>query len=127
MDAQETAHVVREFWRLMGTNDFAAVSTVLADGFVLEWPQSRELIRGAANFARLNQDYPGGPWEFHINRIVVDEGEAVTDVAVSDGSQVARAISFFSLAGGKITRVVEFWPSAYEPPYDRGHLTGTLD
>ncbi len=40
------AEAVREFWRLMGTNDFLAVGTVLADDFVLEWPQSNERIRG---------------------------------------------------------------------------------
>lgn len=111
----------------MGSNDFAAVSAVLADEFVLEWPQSRERIRGAANFARLNQDYPGGPWEFRINRVVVGDGEAVSDVSVSDGSHVARAISFFSLGGGKITRVVEFWPSPYEPPYDRSLVTEPME
>ena len=28
---------VREFWRLMATNDFASVKQVLAEGFVVEW------------------------------------------------------------------------------------------
>ena len=41
------AAVVREFWRLMATNDFASVASVLAPSFVLEWPQSSERIRGA--------------------------------------------------------------------------------
>ena len=57
--------VVREVWRLMGTNDFLTVRAVLAEGFVLEWPQSRERIRGGDNFARMNAEYPAhGPWTF---------------------------------------------------------------
>jgi hypothetical protein len=53
---------VREFWRLMGTNDFGAVERVLASGFVLEWPQSGERIRGGGDFARMNAEYPSeGP------------------------------------------------------------------
>jgi hypothetical protein len=46
--------VVREFWRLMASNDFASVGAVLAPGFVLEWPQTNERIRGAERFARMN-------------------------------------------------------------------------
>ena len=77
----------------MGTNDFDAVSVVLSDDFVLEWPKSRERVRGAGDFGRLNQDYPGGPWKSTLNPIVAGDGEVVTDVTVSDGSRVARAIS----------------------------------
>ena len=44
MSNPAAAEVVREFWRLMATNDFDAVAAVLAPEFVLEWPQSRERI-----------------------------------------------------------------------------------
>jgi hypothetical protein len=61
--------VAREFWRLMGTNDFRSVVTILAEQFVLEWPQTKERVRGAENFARMNEEYPAhGPWRFTINR-----------------------------------------------------------
>jgi len=115
--------IAQEFWRLMATNDFASVGAVLAPDFVLEWPQSGERIRGAANFARMNQEYPAhGAWRFAINRLVGSDGEAVTDVSVTDGVQVARAISFFTIKSGKITRLVEFWPEPYPAPAGRAHL-----
>jgi len=31
--------VVREFWRLMASNDFGSVAAVLAEDLVVEWPQ----------------------------------------------------------------------------------------
>jgi len=66
--------VVREFWRLMATNDFAAVGAVLADDYVLDWPQSRERIRGRERFAAVNADYPAnGPWIFTVHRIFGSE------------------------------------------------------
>ncbi|WP_322014261.1 nuclear transport factor 2 family protein [Paraburkholderia sp. J12] len=112
--------VVQAFWRLMGTNDFYAVEAVLARDFVLEWPQSNERIRGATNFARLNTAYPAqGPWVFTINRMVANENEVVSDVDVTDGVLNAKAISFFTIEQGKITRMVEFWPELYEAPFDR--------
>ena len=115
--------VVREYWRLMATNDFASVAAVLAHDFVLEWPQSNERIRGVNNFARMNAEYPShGPWRFEIHRIVAAQTAAVSDVGVTDGVQTARALSFFTVGEGRIKRIVEFWPEPYAAPANRAHL-----
>lgn len=126
--ATDAVDVVRRFWQLMASNEFDTVAAVLADDFVLEWPQSRERIRGAQRFARMNAEYPAhGPWRFTVNRIVGGESEAVSDVAVGDGVQSARAVSFFSVADGKITRLVEFWPQPYAAPENRAHLVERME
>ena len=112
----------------MATNDFPAVAVVLAEEFVLEWPQSKERIRGADRFARMNREYPAhGPWQFTVNRIVGDESEAVSDVAVTDGVQTARVISFFTVVQGKVSRLVEFWPQPYASPSNRAHLIEAME
>lgn len=123
-DASEARNAVREFWRLMGTNEFDSVTTVLASDFVLEWPQSRERIRGGERFARMNREYPtAGRWRFDVHRLVADGDTVVTHVTVSDGTAEATAVSFFTVVDGCITHVLEFWPDAYEPPVGRAHLT----
>ncbi|KVD83006.1 polyketide cyclase [Burkholderia sp. ABCPW 14] len=128
MDIEMAVDVVREFWRLMSTNDFHAVAAVLADDFVLEWPQSNERVRGARNFALLNSEYPAhGPWMFTVGRLIGDQHEAVSDVSVTDGVQRARAISFFTVVHRKIARIVEFWPVPYDAPYDRSHLVEPIE
>ena len=115
--------VVREFWRLMASNDFSSVAAVLSPTYVLEWPQTNERIRGAERFAQMNFEYPSnGPWSFQIHRIVGSETEAVSDVSVTDGVQNARRISFFTVVAGKITKQVEFWPEPYTAPPNREHL-----
>ena len=112
--------VATEFWRLMATNDFHSVSAVLSPDFVLEWPQSGERIRGAMNFAMMNAEYPShGPWVFQVHRVVGGASEAVSDVGVTDGVQVGRATSFFTVAGSVITRLVEFWPEPFDAPAHR--------
>ena len=116
--------VAQEFWRLMATNDFHSVGRVLATDFVLEWPQTKERIRGAERFALMNQEYPAnGRWRFSINRLVGGEADAVSDVTVSDGVRTDRAISFFNVARGKVTHIVEFWPEPTVPASNRAHLT----
>ena len=120
--------VVREFWRLMASNDFDSVGAILAEEYVLDWPQSNERIRGKVRFARMNAEYPAhGRWEFTINRIVGGETEAVSDVSVTDGVQKARVISFFTVAEGKIVRQVEFWPEPFEAPANRSHLVEAIE
>jgi hypothetical protein len=116
--------VVREFWRLMATNDFHAVAAVLAPQFVCEWPQSNERLRGPANFARMNAEYPtDGRWTFRINRLVATASEVVTQVSVSDGVQTAEPVSFFTVVDGRITQLTEYWPEPFEAPANRRHLT----
>ncbi len=127
MHQTSAADVVRTFWRLMASNDFHSVRAVLAPAFVLEWPQSRERIRGGERFAQMNAEYPAqGRWSFRLNRLVASATEVVTDVTVADSAQTARAISFFEVRDGAITRIVEFWPEPYEPPGHRAHLVERL-
>ena len=108
--------VVREFWRLMASNDFNSVKNVLSTDFVMEWPQSKERIRGADNFTHMNSDYPAkGRWTFQINRLLAQGNEVVTQVSLSDGEQSAEPVSFFTIEQGKITKLVEYWPDPFEP------------
>ena len=120
--------LVEEFWRLMKTNDFRSVGSVLSDDFVLEWPQSNERIRGRDNYTAMNEQYPAhGRWQFTINRIVGNESEAVSDVLVTDGVQKGRAITFFSIRDEKIAKMIEFWPEPFPARDDRKHLVEQIE
>lgn len=123
MKSPSPESVVRECWRLMATNDFHSVKPLLADDFVLEWPQSRERIRGGENFARMNAEYPAtGRWRFQLNFLVASADSVVTQVSVTDGTQSGEPISFFTVAGGKIVKLVEYWPEPFAPVENRRHL-----
>lgn len=107
--------IVEDYWQRMNTNDWQAVGQLLHDDFVLDWPQSGERIRGRANFAAVNANYPAaGPWSFAVQRLIADENGAASDVLVSAPSISARVVTFFELRDGRIWRMTEFWPDPFE-------------
>jgi len=113
---QDSKQIVERFWAAMQTNDFKAVGEFLHDDFILEWPQSGERIRGRTNFVAINEHYPAhGRWEFTIHRIIAEGDEVVSDVGVTDGALIGRAITFSTIRDGKILHQTEFWPDPYEP------------
>ncbi len=119
----ETRRLIERYWEIMNRNDFEAVGALLHDDFVLAYPQSGERIRGRDNNALLNADYPSpGPWTFIVDRLLVDDDHAVTDVQVRGAEVSERAISFFEVRDGLIWRITEYWPDPFEPPAARAHL-----
>lgn len=115
--AQDNKQVVEGFWTAMQTNDFKAAGEFLHNEYVLEWPQSGERIRGHTHFVAINENYPAhGRWEFTLHRIIAEENEVVSDVGVTDGVVIGRAITFSTIQDGKIIRQVEFWPDPFEAP-----------
>jgi limonene-1,2-epoxide hydrolase len=115
-NTQENKQVVEGFWAAMQGNDFKAAGEFLHDEYVLEWPQSRERIRGRSNFVAVNEHYPAhGRWEFTIQHILADGNQVVSDVSVTDGVFTGRAITFSTVRAGKILHQTEFWPDPFEP------------
>lgn len=111
----ESRQIVATFWATMQTNDFHAAAALLADSYVLEWPQSGERIRGRTNFIAVNEHYPAaGRWQFTVHRLIADGSEVASDVTATDGVTTGRAITFSTVHEGKITRQVEFWPDPFE-------------
>lgn len=115
MSTEENRQLILQFWALMNTNDFRAVSELLHEGYVLDWPQSGERVRGRAHFVVINEQYPAhGRWKFTINQLMADENGTVTDVTVTDGTITARAITFSEIQEGQIIRQTEYWPDPFD-------------
>lgn len=114
MNAKE---VVIAFWKAIESNDFYKASEWLSEDFECFWPQSSELISGRLNYAEINTNYPAdGTWRFHINSIISESNNVVSDVDITDGSVSARAITFHKVENELITRQTEYWPENYEAP-----------
>lgn len=112
----------------MAANDWDAAAAHFADGCVVDWPCSGERITSPGGYAEIQRRYPAaGRWSFDIHKVVAEEDRAVTELTVSDGEEAARAILISEVAGDRITRQVEYWPEAYDPPEWRADLVERIE
>ncbi|BDG08640.1 nuclear transport factor 2 family protein [Anaeromyxobacter paludicola] len=87
MVADSNRELVERFWRAMNSNDWQAAGRLLHDGYVLEWPQSGERVRGRENFAAINANYPAAAaWRFTVNGLMCIAA-AMTAPAALGGSR----------------------------------------
>jgi hypothetical protein len=115
MSVESNRKLVEEFWARMGKNDFRGAAGLLHDRYLLEWPQSKERVRGRENFVAINENYPAaGPWQVALRRIVAGDDGVVTEATVTDGRTTGVAITFSEILDNKIVHQVEYWPDPFE-------------
>jgi ketosteroid isomerase-like protein len=105
----EPREVVAELWRRMQARDWDGVGELVAEDFVLEWPETRERIRGRTNFVEFNRNYPEG-WSIEVLDVVADGQRVSSEVRVPH-PQIGMhyAASFFEVENGQLTRGREYW------------------
>ncbi len=104
--------IVEMFWHAFDTFDFEEAGRLLHDNFVFELPQSKERVRGRANFVAFNANYPGR-WHIAIQRMVASGDKVTTEITARSEEQTLTAISFFRIQDGKIIHIREFWPEPF--------------
>ncbi len=107
--------LVRQLWERFDAGDFQGAGDLVHEDFVMDWPQSRERIRGRSNFVAVNRNYPGR-WRCRPRRIVDCESLVISEVEVTDGTTVVYALSFFEAKDGLLARAREYWGDTYEAP-----------
>jgi hypothetical protein len=130
VSAVSNRQIVEQFWQCLSVFDFAGAGDLLHDEYICDWPQSRERVRGRANFVALNAAYPGR-WVVAIQRIVACDDQVVSEVTLTNqlapAEAPAVAVSFFELHGGKIRYERDYWPEPYAPPADRAQWVEPLE
>jgi ketosteroid isomerase-like protein len=118
----ETRSIAERYFADLEARDWAAFTALLDPGVVYEMPQTRERITGRDEYVRFNREYPGD-WHLDVRQLVCEERHAAAwvDARVGDERQDA-CVWLFMNEDGRIVRVVDFWPEAYEPPPGREHL-----
>jgi ketosteroid isomerase-like protein len=114
--------LVTAFWRAMDKADFTGAAALMHPHATVDWPLSNERMTSSENWRLVNANYPGH-WRTRVESMVSQGDTVVTVTTVFDGGISDTAISIFTIADGRIHRLVEYWPETYARPSWRAAWT----
>jgi hypothetical protein len=118
------SEVVAAYWAAANDRDWEAFVATLADDVAYEVPQTREQVRGSAEYVRFNTEGFPGDWHLRVVRIVGEDRHAASWIDFTNAEGTTQpGVCFFELNdAGRIARITDFWPDPYDPPAQRAHL-----
>lgn len=85
------------------------------DDATMDWPQSRERVRGAANRRAIYQSFPQLPTI--TPRRMIGQGDIVVAEATLDyAGPTYEAVFIFEFVGDRIMKETAYWSEAFDPP-----------
>lgn len=105
------------FWAYVDEGKWEEARALLADGFLADWPQTEEEVRGADRYIEVNRELLKGAKCILLEASGVDTW-AATRVLIDKGDRILWAVSFWTAAEGKLTEVVEYFPTPKDPKYE---------
>lgn len=113
LDAEE---LLRHFLQLANNRQWAAMGQLLDPAMRYELPQTREFIAGREGFVDFFATWPQ-PWRLELERCIAQGDQLAVHLSFHDESdRPMTCLGFYELVAGRIRRIVEYWPVAYEPP-----------
>ncbi|UUZ45083.1 nuclear transport factor 2 family protein [Janibacter limosus] len=107
--------LIKQYWRACEERDWEAFGRTVAPDVVYRDPQTREIVRGRADYVAFNQTYPGD-WHLTVERVIARDDEGVSWTSFAVGDETMTGLCFFRFGDGLITEIDDFWPEPYEPP-----------
>lgn len=121
-DTPMTRQTAHPYVDLLERRDWPGLAALLTDDVVYEMPQTRERIRGRDAFLRFNIEYPAD-WHLRARRVIVDGRLAALLLDVRVGVEHQDACVWLEMSErGLVSKVIDYWPEAYDPPQGREHL-----
>ena len=127
--------IVREYLEACAAKKFDALARLRHPDWQTLWPQSGERVVGSAHWAEIAEQYPGGPPEVSLDRLVGSEdrwvvtpGNTVARIAGTgdfwwgewrmkypDG-KVYQCVALIEIRDGLIWRETVYWAEPFDPP-----------
>ncbi len=110
-----TREIIAAHWAYANQTDWHSFSQLLADDLYYEVPQTREYLHGGHAYLDMFKTWPG-PWQVEIKELICEADKAISVIDFHSQGEIQRGLSIFRVQNGKICKVTDYWPEAYEPP-----------
>ena len=115
MSQLDNRQTVEQFWSAVKVKDWDAHDRLIDDGYVQEWPQSGERIRGRANARAIKDNYPTGRTPT-LRRIVGAGDVWIIETTIDYGSETAQGVHVLELRDGRILKETDYFSQPFEAP-----------
>lgn len=107
---------VLEYWNAVLRQDREALAVFFWEDALVRWHNTNEQFT-AAEFIRVNCDYPG-QWDGNVETVIPLEHQVITITHVHqrENTSSCHAVSFFHIRDGKIQYLDEYWGDDGPPP-----------
>jgi len=114
--SMEAKATVAEMWRRLQARDWDGLAELLADDVVIDWPNTRQRIRGRASYLGFNRAYPEG-WTIEVVNLFADGSTVVSEVRVPHtGFGRFDLVSILEVEDGRVVRGRECWMDEVSEP-----------
>jgi ketosteroid isomerase-like protein len=115
MSEETNRQVVERLVACINARQVGVMDELFHDNAVMDWPQSGEMVVGAANRRAIYGAFPSLPDV--APRRMLAAGDLVTlEASLSYGDKVYMTVFIFEFADGKITRETAYWSDPFEAP-----------
>lgn len=123
---EDNERIVREFWRLDNVGDFASAASMMASTATIDWVLTRERIPSPQDWQAIEENYPG-TWQITVKQVISEGTSCVTIADVKNDTHTETPISFFTIEGERITKLIEYWPQPQQAAGWRDRWSVPLD
>ena len=113
---QARTEAIERYFAAIEAGNYAALSEVLTSDAVTRWPQSHELIVGAASCALVYANYPGGPPTVHLRRLTGGGAAWIAESTADYGDDRWHIVSIFEFDGARIASITDYFGPTIPAP-----------
>jgi hypothetical protein len=116
MGDQEIRAALERHWTASAAGDQQAEHEIYHENAILDYPQSRERVRGRQNVQALRSHHPARPSGFVVRRIVGTGNLWVTEYVITYDGRPFHTVSIMEFEAGQVVHETQYFGEPFEPP-----------
>ena len=118
MHDDDTRTALQRHWAASDADDFAGEHQIYADDAILEYPQSRERIRGRQRIQASRMAQPDRK-RFAVRRILGAGELWISELVLTYDDRPVHVVSIMEFEGGQVVRETQYFGDPFEPGASR--------
>jgi len=123
---QEILATLNRHWAASDSGDFKTEHELYHDDAVLDYPQSRERIRGRSNI-QITRTLQPNKKRFVVRRITGSGNLWVTEYVLTYDTQPFNTVSIMEFRGAKVAHETQYFANSFEPGQSRSKWVEDMD